>query len=49
MCVCVYIYIYIYIYIYERVSTICTREYVSLLQSFHRGALSIYWYIAQTF
>ena len=25
----------------------CTCEYVTLLQSFHRGTLSIYWYIAQ--
>ena len=25
----------------------CTCEYVSLLQSFHRGTLSIHWYIAQ--
>ena len=27
----------------------CTCEYVTLLQSFHRGSLSIYWYIAQNF
>ena len=27
----------------------CTFEYASLLQSFHRGAISITWYIAQTF
>ena len=27
----------------------CTCEYVTLFQSFYRGALSIYWYIAQTF
>ena len=27
----------------------CTCEYVTLLQSFHRGTLSIYWYIAQNF
>ena len=27
----------------------CTCEYVALLQSFHRGALSIHWYIAQNF
>ena len=26
---------------------LCTCEYVTLLQSFHRGTLSIYWYIAQ--
>ena len=25
----------------------CTCEYFTLLQSFHRGALSIHWYIAQ--
>ena len=25
----------------------CTCEYVTLLQSFHRGTLSIHWYIAQ--
>ena len=25
----------------------CTCEYVTLLQSFYRGTLSIYWYIAQ--
>ena len=25
----------------------CTCEYVTLLQSFHKGALSIHWYIAQ--
>ena len=25
----------------------CTWEYVTLLQSFHRGTLSIHWYIAQ--
>ena len=25
----------------------CTCEYVPLLQSFRRGTLSIYWYIAQ--
>ena len=25
----------------------CTFEYVTLLRSFHRGTLSIYWYIAQ--
>ena len=25
----------------------CTCEYVTLLQSFHRGPLSIHWYIAQ--
>ena len=24
----------------------CTCEYVTLLQSFHRGTLSIHWYIA---
>ena len=24
----------------------CTCEYVTLLQSFHRGALSIHWYIS---
>ena len=27
----------------------CTCEYVTLLRSFHRGALSIHWYIAQNF
>ena len=27
----------------------CTCEYVTLIQSFHRGALSIHWYIAQNF
>ena len=27
----------------------CSCEYVTLLQSFHRGALSIHWYIAQNF
>ena len=27
----------------------CTCEYVTLLQSFHRGILSIQWYIAQNF
>ena len=27
----------------------CTCEYVTLLQSFHKGTLSIYWYIAQNF
>ena len=27
----------------------CTCEYVTLLQSFHRGALSTHWYIAQNF
>ena len=27
----------------------CTCEYVTLLQSFHRGTLSIHWYIAQNF
>ena len=27
----------------------CTCEYVTLLQSFHRGTLSIRWYIAQNF
>ena len=27
----------------------CTCEYVTLLQSFHRGTLSIDWYIAQNF
>ena len=27
----------------------CTCEYVTLLQSFHRGTLSIHWYIAQSF
>ena len=27
----------------------CTCEYVTLLQSAHRGTLSIYWYIAQNF
>ena len=27
----------------------CTCEYVALLQSFHRGTLSIHWYIAQNF
>ena len=25
----------------------CTCEYVTLLQSFHRGTLSIHWYIVQ--
>ena len=25
----------------------CTCEYVTLLQSFHRGTLIIHWYIAQ--
>ena len=27
----------------------CTCEYVTLLQSFHKGTLSIHWYIAQNF
>ena len=27
----------------------CTCEYVTLLQSLHRGPLSIHWYIAQSF
>ena len=27
----------------------CTCEYVTLLQSFHRGILSIHWYVAQDF
>ena len=27
----------------------CTCEYVTLLQSFHRGTLSIHWCIAQNF
>ena len=27
----------------------CTCEYVTLFQSFHRGTLSIHWYIAQKF
>ena len=27
----------------------CTCEYVTLLQSFHRGILSIHWYITQSF
>ena len=27
----------------------CTCEYITLLQSFHRGTLSIHWYIAQNF
>ena len=27
----------------------CTCEYVTLLQSFHRGTLRIHWYIAQNF
>ena len=27
----------------------CSCEYVTLLQSFHRGTLSINWYIAQKF
>ena len=27
----------------------CTCEYVTLLQSFHRGILSTHWYIAQNF
>ena len=27
----------------------CTCQYVTLLQSFHRGTLSIYWNIAQNF
>ena len=27
----------------------CTCEYVTLFQSFHRGTLSIHWYIAQNF
>ena len=27
----------------------CTCEYVTLLQPFHRGILSIHWYIAQNF
>ena len=27
----------------------CTFEYVTLLQSFHRGTVSIHWYIAQNF
>ena len=27
----------------------CTCEYVTLLQSFHRGTLSIHWYIVQNF
>ena len=27
----------------------CTCEYVTLLQSFHRGTLNIHWYIAQNF
>ena len=36
----------------ERVLTTgksCTCEYVTLLQSFHRGTLSIHWYIAENF
>ena len=38
--------------LYERVLNTgepCTCEYVTLLQSFHRGTLSIRWYIAQNF
>ena len=27
----------------------CSCEYVTLLQSFHRGTLSIHWYLAQSF
>ena len=27
----------------------CTCESVTMLQSFHRGTLSIHWYIAQNF
>ena len=27
----------------------CTCEYVTLLQSFHIGTLSIHWYVAQNF
>ena len=27
----------------------CTCEYVTFLQSLHRGRLSIHWYIAQNF
>ena len=27
----------------------CTCDYVTLLQSFYRGRLSIHWYIAQNF
>ena len=27
----------------------CTCEYVTLLQQFHRGTLSIHWYISQNF
>ena len=27
----------------------CSCEYITLLQSFHRGTLSIHWYIAQNF
>ena len=48
----IYIYIYICMYIYpletlERVLSTgepCACECVTLLQSSHRGALSIYWY-----
>ena len=48
------IYIYIcrsaYIYICTYITgEPCTCEYVTLLQSFHRGTLSIHWYIAQNF
>ena len=27
----------------------CACEYVTLLQSFHRGTINIHWYIAQNF
>ena len=27
----------------------CACEYVTLLQSFHKGTLGIHWYIAQNF
>ena len=27
----------------------CTSEYITLRQSFHRGLLSIHWYVAQNF
>ena len=33
----------------KRAGELCTCEYVTLVQSFHRGALSIHWYIAQNF
>ena len=33
----------------ERTGEPCTCSYVTLFQSFHRGSLSIHWYIAQNF